>query len=224
MVCDRFKQAISEALIPEYDGMISDTSEHSFSPKFEKRMRKLINRQKKPYYLVINTVGKRAACIIAALLIVFTTAVINVEALRSAFHGFFIYSDGKRSAFELIDSGDAPQTIEDIYEITYDLSGYEKEVWFDTEHHRSTHYIKDDLYYVGLTQQIKAGVTIIETNTRDSAISTITIGEHEAVYFCDKNNYDMLIWENGDYIFTLKANLGKDALIEIAESLKKVEK
>lgn len=222
MANEKFNRAIFEALAPEYDGMIPGTSEHVFSPEFERKMQKLISRREKPYYLIINTVGKRAACVMLAVLIAFTVTVMNVDALRYAFHGFIIYSSRKYSYFEPTDAGNAPETIEDIYEITYDLSGYEKEVWLDEYYQRSTHYIKDDVYYVGLSQGVK-GIYIPEMNTEGAVISTIPINGHEAIYYRDKDNYDVIIWDNGDYIFVLHSNIGKDILIEIAESLKKAE-
>ena len=40
-----------------------------FSSIFEKKMEKLINRQKKPYFYLINTVAKRIAIIIAVIII-----------------------------------------------------------------------------------------------------------------------------------------------------------
>lgn len=217
----KLNRAISEVLSREYDGMVPQGPEHEFSPEFERKMQKLISRRGKPYYMIINTVGKRAACVMLALLIAVCVTVMNVDALKDAFHGFSIYTDGKRSAFEPIDDSAAPETIEDIYEITYDLSGYEKEVWLDTEYQRRTHYIKDDLYYVGLSQDVKASVPVL--NTRGTESSTVTINEHNAVYYHSQDNYDTIIWDNGDYIFVLQSNLGREVLIEIAESLEKVE-
>jgi len=41
--------------------------------------------------------------------------------------------------------------------------------------------------------------------------------------FCDNHNYITVIWDNGDYIISLGSNLGKNALIEIAESVQKAE-
>ena len=40
----------------------------TFSPEFEAKMEKLVNKQKKPYYYMINTVAKRVAWIIVAFM------------------------------------------------------------------------------------------------------------------------------------------------------------
>lgn len=128
MADEKLKRAIFEALSPEYD-MVSEYSEHAFSDKFEKNMQKLIARQKKPYYSMINTVGKRAACVILAVLIAFTAAILNVEALRTAFRDFFVNIFEKFSIVQSADENNSPETIEDIYIIAYDLSGFTEEVW-----------------------------------------------------------------------------------------------
>ena len=54
-------------------------------------------------------------------------------------------------------------------------------------------------------------------------IEKITIKGHEAMCFCDNHNYITVIWDNGDYIISLGSDLGKNALIEMAESVQKAE-
>ena len=49
---------------------------HKFSPEFEKRMEKLIRMQNGVYRL-INTAGKRAACIVLAVILSFTAVVLK---------------------------------------------------------------------------------------------------------------------------------------------------
>ena len=44
----------------------------TFTDKFEKQMQKLIKSQKKPYYNMTNSVGKRVACVLVAIIILFT--------------------------------------------------------------------------------------------------------------------------------------------------------
>ncbi len=221
MADKKFKRAIFEALAHEYNSMIPQASEHTFSPEFERKMQKLISRREKPYYMLINTVGKRAACIILAVIIISTMTVVNVDALRNAFRDFFVNIFEKFSIVQSADNDNTSETIEDIYEITYDLSGFTKEVWVDTDLDRRTRYIKDG-YYIGFSQAVKSFFDE-RINTEDAVISTITVNGHEAMYYCDNHDYDTIIWDNGDYIFILSANVGKDELIEIAKSVQKVE-
>ncbi|MDE6035449.1 MAG: hypothetical protein K2G36_06020 [Ruminococcus sp.] len=53
-------------------------------------MKKLIKRRNKPYYKMINTVGKRIACIAVLVLVVSSVTIMNVDAFRSLFSDFFV--------------------------------------------------------------------------------------------------------------------------------------
>lgn len=60
-------------------------------------------------------------------------------------------------------------------------------------------------------------------NTEDAVIESIIINNCEAIYFMDNHNYHHLIWDNGEYVIVIHSNIGKDELISIANSVKKVE-
>lgn len=68
-------------------------SSHKFSPQFESKMQSVIKYQK-GFRKLINTTGKRVACIILSILLTLTTTVFSVEALREpvvdAIQSFFI--------------------------------------------------------------------------------------------------------------------------------------
>ena len=92
----QFKRAISEALTKEYEWSVpAHNNDHEFSDEFARKMDKLIGRRKKPYYQMINTTSKRAACIFAVIFIAAFTTIMSVSALRNAFKDFFmsIFSD-----------------------------------------------------------------------------------------------------------------------------------
>lgn len=221
---DNFRKALYDALTPEYDNLFPDTvEEHVFSSKFEKKMKKLIKRRKKPYYRIINTVGKRVACALLAFLVASSVTVLSVKALREAVADFFISIYEKFSTVQSADeTGTAPEIIEDIYEITYDLSGFT--IYYEdyNEYSRYITYIKDDIVidYEQYTKEMYDK----NVNTEDAEISTLIINGHEAFYFQDNNQYYNLIWDNGDYIISLGSNIGEDTLIDIAESVQIVEK
>ena len=124
---DNFKKALYNSLIPEYSNMLpdADEDEHVFSADFEKKMQKLIKRRNKPYYKIINTVGKRVACIIVIVLIASSVTVLSVDALRNAVADFFVSIYEKFSTVQSADEDkSAPATIDDIYAITYNLDEY----------------------------------------------------------------------------------------------------
>lgn len=224
MTNDKFKKAISEALCDEYSESISKhNSDHVFSDSFNKKMDKLIKRQRKPYYKLINTAGKRVACFIVLLLVASFTTVISVDAFRGAFKDFFMEIFSTHSEISAVDdhNENVPQTIEKNYDITYDLTGYD--IIFDELDEFSRHiiYQKGDVfidYYQGVKSEFDFGL-----NTEDAEITTLDMNGHEAIYYCDNRNYHHIIWDNGEYIIMLDSNIGKDGLISIANSVQKVE-
>lgn len=218
---EKFKAAISEALTEEYEGFIPNIEKHSFSPKFEKEMSKLIERRKKPYYKLINTFGKRAACIIAGSVIASSLTVMNVDALREAFIKFVVNTFEKFSIVRSVDGNNSPDTIEEIYEITCDMSGYDVDYLEQNEIFYNITYSNGNII-VDYNQWIKSEYDIL-LNTENAEIETISINGKSAMYFCDNHNYDHIIWDNGDYIISLDSNIGKNALFEMANSVQKRE-
>mgnify|MGYP003289271378 CR=1 FL=1 len=219
---DNFRKALSDALTTYYETSIPYIEEHDFSPDFDKKMEKLINRCKKPYFKMINTMSKKVACVAGVFLIASSVTIMSVDALRNRIADLFVKQSKDHSIIRYEGNDISPSSIEDIYEITYDLSGFDI-VYTDYDNFsRYTTYIKDNttIYF---NQYVKEFYDV-NVNTEDAELSTITINGHEAIYFLDNRQYYHLIWDNGDYIISLSSNIGKDALIDIAESVKKVEK
>ena len=85
-------RAIGEAFEPKLDEFIDSVNfdvNAEFSEKFERKMDKLIRRRNKPYFNLICTGGRRAACIVAAIIILSASS-LSVEAVREAVNDFFM--------------------------------------------------------------------------------------------------------------------------------------
>lgn len=223
MYDDNFRKALFDALTPEYKQILDDASDtHEFSVEFERKMQKLIKRRNKPYYKIINTVGKRVACIIVIVLLASSVTVLSVDALRNAVADFFVNIYEKFSTVQSVNEDKtAPTTIEDIYAITYDLSDYDVIYEEKDNYSYNITYIKDDVVIDFL--QYTKDMYDQNVNTENAEISTISITSKEAIIFLDNQSYYHLIWDNGDYILSVGSNISKDALIDIAESVQKVE-
>lgn len=219
---NNFKTALFDAMSSEYDKILSESeNEHKFSSKFNKKMKKLIKRRQKPYYMLINTFSKRIACVLLTVAIASSATVLSVDASRNAVADLFVELHEKFSVVQPDNKTDTPETIEDIYEITYDLSKYKIDCEDYTDYKRNIIYSKDNIT-IDFEQCTKK--TFDENiNTERANISEIDIDDHKAMYFQDNHNYDCLIWDNGDYIIKLHSNIGKNALINIAKSVQKVE-
>ena len=219
-----YKQCIAQALCPEYEELLSEeTVEHTFSPEFEGQMDKLIKRRRKPYYSIINTVGKRVAVIILAFFIVSFTTVMSVEALRKPFLKFItnMFSTHSEIKSDSDDSKEYPKTIESKYDITNGVNGYGRDVLCDESSKVSLHYsLGDNL--IEFEQRVVDGFTGYY-NTEDAAIEHIDINGHDAMGWLDNHNYYNLIWNNGEYVIVISSNISKSELIEMAKSVQKVE-
>ena len=218
------KEAIGRTLIPEYHQIMEEASDdYEFSPRFQKRMDKLIRRRRKPYYRFINTAGKRVAVIALAFLTISFTTVMSVEALRTPFLDFIMSFFSNRSEVRGIDdSGDYPKTIENDYVITYDLSEYniDSDERSDSEH--KLYYSKSN-EVICFCQSIVNGYRY-NFNTENANIEHIDINGYDAIGFLDNNGYYTLVWNNGEYIIDIGSDIGKNALIMMAKSVQKVEK
>lgn len=222
MAESNFQKALYDALVPKYETYMQNIADkHEFSPKFEKKMKKLISRRNKPYYKIINTAGKRTACAAVIVLVSSSVTIMNVEALRNAFSDFFISIYEKFSTVQPIEDDSAPETLEEIYAITYNLNDFEIIYEELNEYRHDIDYGKDNIviYFSQYTKEMYDS----NVNTEDAEILTIDINGHEAIYFIDNHNYYNLIWDNGDYIISLSSNINKNALIEMAKSVQKVE-
>jgi hypothetical protein len=172
---------------------------------------------------MINTVGKRVACVIVAVFIASFTTIMSVSALRNAFKDFFmsIFSDHSEISAGVDSSDTFPTTIQSDYNITYDLSNYKIIYEEYDELSRNISYQKDNIvidYFQYVKSEYDMGM-----NTEDAEISTITVDDTEAIYYLDNNKYNHIIWDNGEYIIMISSNIGKNELIDIANSVQKVE-
>ena len=219
---NNFMRALAECMREEYAEYAVAVEDHAFSPKFERKVRKLINRRRKPYFRMINTVGKRVACIALAVFIATATTVMSVSAFRKAFIHFFSNLLGTYSDVVIETDKQHPVTIEDAYEITYDLSDYRIDFEDNCELYRDKIYINGNnaVYFQQHTQGSFNGINL---NTEKAEIIDTEINGYPATFYYDINNAPHFIWDNGEYIFYLWSNLSKEEMLEIAKSVRKSE-
>ncbi len=225
------KTAIANSILSEYDEMYEQADDESdFSKDFEKKMNKLISRRRKPYYIMINTAFKRVAVIIIAFISISAVTILSVDALRDFFKDLFvnIFSDHSHVVAntepELGESSltiTYPEKIESKYDITYDLSGYEKTVYSDDDISVEIGYVKDDKT-IDFSQYAVNQYDVF-LNTEDTELEHIDINGHDAMLFMDNNGYYSITWNNGEYIIQLHTNLDKSETVDIAKSVQKVE-
>lgn len=199
-----------------------DECEHiTFSAEFEQKMRKLINREKKPYYYLINTVGKRVACIILAALITLTSVTFGVKAIREAVIDFFVETFEKFSivGFKDEDIPENNKTIETYYAPTYIPEGYEIKMDEKFNLYRSSNY-ESNTGYIYFTQQLN-DIDDSYIDTEQSQYENIMINGYKGIIVL-KSASCTIYWNDNKYNFliTMENSWTKEEAIRIAESVK----
>ena len=223
-----FEQYIT-SVIKEYgakyiDESLIDNTPHKFSPEFERKMDILMG---KSYKKVRITPKRLLIAVTAALLAVFIMAM-SVNAVRETFINFFMNIFDTHTVVQSIDDKDAPLDFVDKYIITSDMSDYDLINSFEDISDREYTY-KNENCTIYFTQSIKEYYHE-SVNTEGYEIESIYIANCEGFYVNMYNqNGQILIWDNGDYVLSILVScyndyvFGKDKLIDIANSVQKVE-
>lgn len=221
----KLARALEEVAYKEADELLIeyDVCDYTFPDEFYKKMNKLINRRRKPYFRMINTVGKKVACIAIVFFIASATTVMSVDALRNAVFNFFINVFSTHSDIKTVDDDQHPDIIEDIYEITYDLSDFTNDFNNHQIDYRLTGYLKSNTNnQIDFYQFTKAAFDV-HINTEDATITHLNINGYDALYYFNNQGMHNLIWDNGYYVFMVSSNLSKEETFEIAKSVRKSE-
>lgn len=224
-----FEQYIT-SVIKEYganyiDEALIDNTPHKFSREFKRKMNILMGKRNEKIKI---TPKRMIIAITAALLAIFTLAM-SVSAFREAFINFFMSIFDTHTVVQSVDDAGAPLDFVDKYEITADMSAFElvdfREYLSDCEY---TYENENCTIY--FTQYIKKYYDIA-INTEGYNIETIYIDGCEGFYVNMYNqNGQIISWDNGDYILSILVScnnaykFSKDELINIANSVQKVEK
>lgn len=202
----------------------SELKQCKFSLSFDKKMKKLIRLQRMPYYSLINTVGKRIAIFAFVLLLTLTTTVFSVEALRTPVVNFFVEVYEKFSHIVFLDDA-SPNSkldiIEDYLMPQYIPKGFElqkEEVY----NNLASYEYRDINGRIITYEQSIFNENNVMIDTENTITEDILINGTNGVFYSNKG-YDNLIflWEDYIFIFSAPSEIGKEELVQIAESLNK---
>lgn len=219
---------LSEALIQyqteridnEYPSIEDYNKQYIPNKQTEEKINRLIRIEKKPYFVLINTIGKRVACVVIAMLIAMTTTVFSVKALRDPFVNFIVKTYEKFSTviFENTETKSGKNTIiTQRYEPTYIPDGYKKTFEETLSLSYFCEYTNDSgdklTFEQNLIENAQAGI-----DTENSVLETIYINGIEGLYFENKSLHNIM-FSNKQYSFFVSGRLLKSELIQIAESI-----
>lgn len=191
-----------------------------FSSDFENKMQKLINRNKKPYFRLINTAAKRIAVIIVAIIIALTSTALSVNAIRQEIKNFVIetfekfstvfFNENQNHVFEIMKKY-KPDTFPEGFKLSEE---YTDEVTYKIKYNDKN---GNEILY--LQRLASDGLSFDNENGNIEEINN-------GVYVEEKsNNIKMYLWSDGTYKYSLHAfgNINKEELLKMAKSLE-VEK
>ena len=222
------KAALQEAYFMELEEIpseeiLSEDEALTFSPAFERKMKKLIRRADHP---IRYRIAQAAACLmLAALLSGCTILAVSPEA-RAAFVGWVreTYED----YFVYYFTGDAHSNSENyVFEPSWIPDGYTKS--FVSELSGQTIIVFEDENKTQLTfgYSKNLGYWKLYVDIEDSEVQQVEVSGQTAEMYSSNSNGGTkhLIWidKNTDCAFFISANLSKDTMIKIAESVEAQE-
>lgn len=216
---DILKRAL-DAYVQECDDALPIVEAVSFSETFEKNMQKLIKRQKRFYFNLFNTFGKRVACIVLVIFIGLFATVFSVDAFREPFINFVVETYEKfTKIFPAQDLENVTGNfVFEIYEPQYIPDGFIAQEPSVADTGYMCTYIDVDGNYFVFTQVLRSDVSIM-VNTEDGTYEKIYIHASEAIYHENKGMRG-ITYSVGDYTFSVTGYLSKETIIKIAESIK----
>lgn len=172
--------------------------------EFDRRYRKISFRQK----VLIAAMAIVMAALLTGAGVVVTYYIGGIRVEQQSTH---------TDAFAM-DWESAPSTLEKTYSISYDLSNYEKNILSDDEYQYWAEYT-NNTDYIDFMYWVKEAYQNARVNTEESAIGSMTINGFDALYFQRNEKDQVLIWDNGEYIFELHSNLDISVIKLIAETI-----
>ncbi len=196
-----------------------DLEEITLSDRLERRMERLLRRQKRIYYPLINTALKRAACIAGAVLITGSAVAIGVGGAKEEKSYFTYYVYDEYVSVNFINTELHPDTLRVIsqkkipgflpkgYEMVEDRSDTNMtELIYEGEGY-------DCFYYAQYPNGSSAG-----GSTENAEYKRIRINGNEVLLFIGKD-VTQLIFNDGEYLYFISGTLTKDEIVKIAKSI-----
>lgn len=215
-----FKQAFREVVSLEFSHVPTDENniQYTFSENFNKRMKKLIESQKKVYWHFVNTSTKRAAIIFVAILTLFT-ATFSVKAIREPIIKFIkqVYETFTHYSFD----GYTTKTIAKEYSITQTPKGFEQIDKIKNDYLINTIYENSSGEVIKFFQKITESNSGLFEDNENTVISKITVNSIE-IELQEWYDTKTALWTYDGYFFSLECygNIDFDTIKQIIESVK----
>ena len=215
----KFEQSLA-ALTDYYLSDLPPINEdYEFSAKFERRMEKLIRRYAKPYYMLINTAAKRAACIIICIIVALSALTISVRAfLPDVWNMIIEWFDEYIMVGYSADTNAAPDTIEEIRPPKFVPEGLKMSGELRNPTMYQTDYSINGTVVCRVRQRTLPNPFMLDDG---SLICSVLIHNYDGMMYADDARR-YLSWKDNKYFYLIEnfdCYLSDDEMIAIAESI-----
>ncbi len=192
-----------------------------FSPQFEKRMERLLRKQKQFYYPMFNTVLKRVACIAAAVLVSGSAVVLSVNGDKPEPSYFKVSGYSENSVYVHFFNEELPyETTKDP--ITPKVPSFLPEGYVLKEDRSEPRKVEliyegegtDCFYYAQYGNISNAGA-----HAEDAICERIRVGKYEG-YLLKSESCTHLIFNDGEYLYQLNGTLTEKEILKVAKSIR----
>lgn len=215
---DEFNTAFRQVASAEFAHVPANEKsiDYIFSPDFERRMERLIHRQKKPYYRFVNTAAKRVA-VIFLLCAVLLASACSVKAIREPIIEFVteIYEAFTRIFWE----GDTTGVIQQEYVITALPEGFYQTDELKSEIFNQYTYENGRGNFIEFSQFATAKAQYnVDTEYTTETVEMIAGKE---VHLYTNEDRCVMLWTEAGYVFQLcfDRSLDMDIIIAVMESV-----
>ena len=194
------------------------SSDLTHSAEYERKMEALLREQKHPYLRLFNTVGKRVAVFVMAILLGFASTM-SISAVRKPVVNFFIkaHENFLELFYEPEEEERIPEKIEEIYTLGVLPDESEWLTRFIGEKDVTTTWRNDDVNLTLVQTTLDARLFVNETMER---IVKIWLDEKE-ITVIQKFGVTIYIWNTDEYAFHLvaKGDLTQEEMAQMVGSL-----
>jgi hypothetical protein len=222
----QFKQALFDVHDQECERFAATMKPVTFSPKFERKMERLLRAQKKPYYPLVNTNFKKAVLAMAVVFILMVTTVFSVSALREPVVRFFVevYEKFSQVFFHHNEEEQFPATLEVYYAPAWLPDGYQENTSQMVDaiifcERIYTGASKDDILF----RQYTFTSSALRIDTEGVDAESVIINGNAGLSFSNKE-IQHLTWNDKQYGFSVSGPVSKADLMRLAGSIQAVEK
>ena len=224
MTESRFETVLTQAFHEYVDEKLENNSynseEFKTSAKFEKSIKRMIKNKGSIYYRLTFTRGRRLLCA-CIMIIILLISLFSVSTVRELINNFIIEHFSNHDSITYSESSEIkkyPSRIEKYYVPSYIPKGYKLADKSIIDNDATYTYLGKNKAIV-FSQGTKEGWgTSVDNEKSKATVETIN-GQDYYINYSDELG-STIIWNNGEYLFSLSAELPKDTMLNMCKSLK----